>query len=651
MAPDRARIILLGRVAIDRAGGLAPAILTGRRAEVVFAYLAIEGHRTVSRDELATVLWPDVLPDTWNAALRGVLSDVRRFLERGGLDPADVLRTEQGRLRLALPPTATVDVDQTRSDLAEARAALAADDASLAAQLATRAADAAALPFLSFLDGDWADGVRMDLDRRHVDALALAGEAYAKAGDPRAALGAADRLVRADPFLESAHRLRIAMLGETGDRAGALKAYERCKALLASELGIEPAPETANMLRKALLWGAPVTTRQAGASAAQAPAAAVELGLSDVSVLVVEDHDFQRRTTLTLLRGLGVGVLQEASDGAAALAILDDAAAPDVIICDIDMPGMDGVEFIRNVAERRLASAVIFASGLDERVLETVRAASEGYGLPVLGAVGKPLTAAALKGMLGRYRQPSAPTAGDPGGTASALTAALDAGTLAVRFEPVVDLRVGRVAGFRATVDGDAAMRLAPDHAALGRRLAEHLLVAARDACTALDLDVYVDLAPSVLTDVALADALAAIACRRVVLVAGATALGLESSPAMFDVLARLRVKGYGLCIDGPHVGVLDRLPWTHAQLPGELIAAAAAEDDPAPLQPAVDAARALGLPMIGRAETSHQFDLLLQVGCSFALGPFLAPATTGERLAEVARDWVAPAVTTDPLR
>ena len=42
----------------------------------------------MSRDELADALWPGMLPDSWAAALRGVVTDVRRFLvERRAVDP------------------------------------------------------------------------------------------------------------------------------------------------------------------------------------------------------------------------------------------------------------------------------------------------------------------------------------------------------------------------------------------------------------------------------------------------------------------------------------------------------------------------------------------------------------------------------------
>src|SRR5690606_19857644 len=80
------------------------------------------------------------------------------------------------------------------------------------------------------------------------------------------------------------------------------------------------------------------------------------MALSALRVMVVEDHRFQRRMALRLLAELGIEHVQEAGDGAAALALLRhlrrDAApdAPEVVLVDLDMPGMDGVELIEHVA-------------------------------------------------------------------------------------------------------------------------------------------------------------------------------------------------------------------------------------------------------------------------------------------------------------
>ncbi|MBO9532599.1 MAG: response regulator [Solirubrobacteraceae bacterium] len=644
MSPATTRITLLGRTAIE-CDGKVVATLTGRRAELVFSYLAIEHHRSVSRDELADALWPDVLPDTWNAALRSVLTDVRRTLERAGLPPAETLLTEQGRVRLLLPAEATVDVEDAYDALAGARTRIEAADHAGAAALAVASAEAAAAPFLPFHDEGWASEVRSRLEGLHIDALLLAGQAHTEAGDPHAALSAADRLVRADPFLEAGHRLRIASLGLIGDRAGALKAYERCKAILEAELGIGPSPDTADALRQALQGGPGVS---ASAEAA-GPAVAVSR-YAGLSVLVVEDHDFQRRTTLTLLRGLGVGTLHEAEGGNAALALLDASVAPDVIVCDIDMPGMDGVEFIRNVAERGLASAVVIASGLENRVLETVRAASQGYGLQVLGAVAKPLTAASLERMLGAYR-PSARLEHradeSASGSVGELVGALRDGSLGVEFEPIVDLATGRVAALHAQVPSAFADELprAADSAGLARPMVERMLRTTRTAAARLDVDAFVDLTPGLLTDVSLADALSAITRERVVLVASAEALAANDSPAMLDVLARLRIKGFGLCVDGIDPEGLDRYPLTHISLPPELVVAASATGDLSALQPAVDASRRLGVPMIGRCESGAEFELLLRLGCSYASGRFMAAAVPAGHVSDAAMEWTAPPV------
>ena len=86
--------------------------------------------------------------------------------------------------------------------------------------------------------------------------------------------------------------------------------------------------------------------------------------LTSLRVLVVEDHGFQRRMALRLMAELGLADALEAADGAAALALLEtQPQPPDVVLVDLDMPGMDGIEFIGHVAQRRLARGVALVSG------------------------------------------------------------------------------------------------------------------------------------------------------------------------------------------------------------------------------------------------------------------------------------------------
>lgn len=97
----------------------------------------------------------------------------------------------------------------------------------------------------------------------------------------------------------------------------------------------------------------------------------------------------------------------------------------------------------------------------------------------------------------------------------------------------------------------------------------------------------------------------------------------------MLDVLARLRVKGFGLCVEGVGHHGLARYPLTRIALPSELITSACESGDTTALHPAIDASLELGVPLIGRCETGDEFELLLRLGCSFAHGPFMARAIT----------------------
>lgn len=259
-------VSLLGRVALTaRDEGLEVAFGRARRAELVFAYLAAEHHRVVTHDELADALWPTELPPTWQAALRGVITDVRRFLAEGGLDA--VLSTVRRGYCLQLPPSVTIDLHEARHDLRAARALLDAGETSAAAEHAARVERLTRLPFLANHDCEWADRVRRELETMHERALEVAARASIAGGDVEAAASAAERLVQVAPLDEAAHQLRIRILGLAGDRTGAIRAFERCRAVLASELGVSPSDDTIAALR--------ASVEQARASTSMEPTAAL----------------------------------------------------------------------------------------------------------------------------------------------------------------------------------------------------------------------------------------------------------------------------------------------------------------------------------------------------------------------------------------
>ena len=99
-----------------------------------------------------------------------------------------------------------------------------------------------------------------------------------------------------------------------------------------------------------------------------------------IRVLLVDDHDLFRTGLRTLLEEQGIDVVGEAADGAQALDIIQDAA-PDVVLMDLNMPGVPGVEATqRIVSVSPLTRVVVLTiSDQDSDVLDAILAGACGY--------------------------------------------------------------------------------------------------------------------------------------------------------------------------------------------------------------------------------------------------------------------------------
>ncbi len=122
------------------------------------------------------------------------------------------------------------------------------------------------------------------------------------------------------------------------------------------------------------------------------------------SILIVDDSAVQRAFAVDLCRKLGIETIHEAGDGSIALERLASLAVlPDVIMIDLEMPGMDGIELMQQLHQRDILVPLVVASGRDEALLQSAAHMIEALGLPLLGVAKKPLSLAVVAEVLGRY--------------------------------------------------------------------------------------------------------------------------------------------------------------------------------------------------------------------------------------------------------
>jgi DNA-binding SARP family transcriptional activator len=220
------------------------AAFPGQQGRVAFAFLAGERSRPVGRSELTDALWPTEAPPSCETALNAIVSKLRSLLGRAGLDGSAALASTPGCYQLRLPGKSWVDLEAAADAIHEAEAALRARDPARAYGPSAVAHHIARRPFLPGEEGAWVEARRARLRSVLLRALECRSEVYLWNAEFPLAIEAACDLIALEPLRESGHRLLIRGLAAAGNTAEALSAYERCRKLIAEELGVDPSRQT-----------------------------------------------------------------------------------------------------------------------------------------------------------------------------------------------------------------------------------------------------------------------------------------------------------------------------------------------------------------------------------------------------------------------
>lgn len=177
--------------------------------------------------------------------------------------------------------------------------------------------------------------------------------------------------------------------------------------------------------------------------------------LRDLRVLIVEDDDFQRRLMVNMLRSLGVNSAHVAGNGRQAIEILrrENNSPIDVILSDLNMPEMDGLEFLRHIGEEGHCVSISIISGLDTKLRASAATMAKALGIKILDVAEKPIHLDRLKKGLSRYERYEGirnhPVA-IPNFSVEEIEEGIQSDQFEAYFQPKVDLRNGQVIGAEA---------------------------------------------------------------------------------------------------------------------------------------------------------------------------------------------------------
>ena len=376
---------------------------------------------------------------------------------------------------------------------------------------------------------------------------------------------------------------------------------------------------------------------------------------SAVRIMALDDDPFMLKLLTHVVTRLGFTDVTTHENGHVALQWIDaQPLAPELILLDLNMPEMDGVEFLRHMVNRHYAGNFILISGEEERMLQAVERLVQAHNIPVLGHLQKPVKPEILSTILQQWqtREMGEAEVEHKIYTPESLRIALDQRQLVNHYQPKVAVATGELVGVETLVrwqhptDGlvfpGQFVDIAEKHELIDDLtrwvLTEALTQANLWQQAGLDLRVAINvsmdnLASPDFTNFVVAQATAAgLQPSRILLELTESRLMQDDQRASLESLTRLRLKRFTLSIDdfGTGHSSLTRLhdiPFDELKIDQRFVHRAWDDSTARAMYDAsLGLARQLGMAVVAEGiEDQNDWDFVRQTGCDYAQGYWIA--------------------------
>jgi len=394
----------------------------------------------------------------------------------------------------------------------------------------------------------------------------------------------------------------------------------------------------------------------------------IEQSERNQSILIVEDEPFILKLMKRQLNNYGSNNIDVATDGKEAIDKLDDNNNYDLIISDLNMPNIDGIELMRRLSDRRYNGGIILVSGEDEKLLDIAKVLANALRLTLNGVLKKPVQLNQLVGLLEKNTKNDRPVVkgNDFHVTESDIKEAIDNLDIVPYYQPRISLStmmpvsVEALARWEHSIYGQIQPGLfvhIAEKSTVAQSLTQTMLKQSIDnyekwQLNNIDLKIAVNTTVHDIEDIHFPEMVELLAnsnnmpMSNIVLELTESMLMKRIEKAL-DTFIRLRLKGATLSVDDfgtgySNLALLKKTPFTELKIDRSLVQNAHQDPDGyAILEASIVMGKKLGMHVIVEGvESIEELEMAKQLGADEAQGFYIAKPMPASDITEWVKNW-----------